>query len=90
MTYDSTDAWGSGNFVLADTIMFEHYPDLLTPEDLQKALGIGRSTVYRLINGGRLKHMRIGKTIKIPKRFLIDFVMESCYNDSVAEDSPQS
>ncbi len=74
----------------ATATMFEHYPDLLTPEDLQKALGIGRSTVYRLLNGGQLKHMRIGKTIKIPKRFLIDFVMESCYNDSVAEDSPQS
>ena len=60
--------------------MFSPYPDLLTMRDIQNALGIGRSTAYRLINLGVLKHLRIGKNIKVPKQFLIDFVTDSCYN----------
>ena len=61
--------------------MFSLYPDLLSTEELQKALGIGRTSAYRLINNGAIKHLRIGKNIKIPKQFLIDFVTNSCYND---------
>ena len=61
--------------------MFSEFPDLLSVEDLQKALGIGRTMAYRLINSGEIKHLRIGKSIKIPKRYLIDFVLSSCYNN---------
>lgn len=60
--------------------MFNEYPDLLTIEAMQEALGIGRTMAYRLINGGKIQHMRIGKTIKIPKQFLIDYVHTECYN----------
>ena len=64
--------------------LFEDYPDILTIEDLQKALAIGRSMAYRLISSGAIKHWKIGKSIKIPKQFLIDYVAESCYNSAVA------
>ncbi len=68
--------------------MFASFPDLLSMEDMQKALGVGRSLAYRLINAGVVKHLRIGKVIKIPKLFLVDYIMGSCYDDSVAEISP--
>jgi excisionase family DNA binding protein len=71
-----------------DTNMFESYPDILTIENLQDALGIGRSTAYRLITSGDIKHWRIGKAIKIPKPFLIDYITNSCYNGGVTVDSP--
>ena len=63
--------------------MFETYSDLLTIDDMQKALGIGRTMAYRLINDGTIKHLRIGSLIRIPKRFLIDFCEGSCYTNTV-------
>lgn len=68
--------------------MFAGYPDLMSMESLQKALGIGRSMAYRLISDGSIRHLRIGKIIKIPKRFLVDFVLTECYNDDVATNPP--
>ena len=61
--------------------LFAGFPDLLTVEDLQAALGIGRSMAYRLINDGSIGHMRVGRSIKIPKKFVVDFIDKMCYND---------
>ena len=68
--------------------MFDKYRDLLDMTDLQDALGIGRSMAYRLIKGGQIRHLRIGKSIKIPKCWLVDFVEASCYNDGAIADLP--
>jgi excisionase family DNA binding protein len=66
--------------------MFNEFTDILTIEDLQEALKIGRTTAYRIINNGKLKHIRIGKAIKIPKQFLIDYVKQECYSDMVEKE----
>lgn len=68
--------------------MFSNYPDLMTIRDLQRALHIGRSAAYRLINDGGLRHLRIGRSIKIPKSYLIDFVLSSCYTENTATTLP--
>lgn len=68
--------------------MFDSYKDLLTITDIQNALGIGRSMAYRLIKDGKLRHLRIGKAIKVPKRYLVDFVRDSCYTDAVTASLP--
>ncbi len=39
---------------------------LLTPVEAAKALGIGRSKVYELIQAGQLKSVRIGSCRRIP------------------------
>ena len=64
--------------------MFAEFPDLLSMQDLQDALKIGRNTAFRLVHGGEIKYMRIGRLIKIPKRFLIDFMLGACYNGGAA------
>ena len=64
--------------------MFAEYPDVMTIEDLQRALGVGRSTAYRLIRSNRIRCIRIGKSIRIPKQLLVDYVLQSCYNKPVA------
>lgn len=69
---------------MTDNIIFSKFPDVLTISDMQKALGIGRSMAYRLIHGGKVKHLRIGKAIKIPKQFLIDYALGGCYSNTVA------
>lgn len=64
--------------------MFRRYPDLMTVEELQEALGIGRTMAYRLVNNGKIRCLRLGKTIKVPKQYLVDFVVKSCYNEYIA------
>ena len=68
-------------------LLFEKYSDLLTIGDMQNALGIGRTLAYRLINDGHIGHIRVGKSIKVPKKLLIEYVEASCYNSPVVAKS---
>ena len=68
--------------------MFENYPDLMTPEEARKALGIGRTTMYRLLRDGAIKHMRIGRMVKIPKRYLLDYIEEESYSGHATANNP--
>ena len=68
--------------------MFDNLPDVLAIGDLQAALGIGRSMAYRLVRRGDIRHLRIGRTIKIPRRYLVDYIEAACYNGEVATESP--
>ena len=38
----------------------------LKVEDLASALGIGKTSAYRLVRTGAIRHTRIGKLIRIP------------------------
>jgi excisionase family DNA binding protein len=49
---------------------------LLTPVEAAKALGIGRSKVYELIQAGQLKSVRIGSCRRIPLDALHDFLAD--------------
>lgn len=60
--------------------MFMNYPDMMNVSQLQEALGIGRNMAYNLIKGNKIKSLKIGKNIRIPKAFLIDYVQQHCYN----------
>jgi excisionase family DNA binding protein len=62
---------------------FSSYGDVLTVKDLQSALQIGRSTAYKLLQEGEISSIRIGDSYRIPKRYLIDYVYGSCYNNGV-------
>ena len=55
--------------------MFENYPDILSIEDLQKALGIGRNQAYSLIKENIIKSFKIGRIHKIPKINLISYII---------------
>ena len=68
--------------------MFENLPDILTVKDMQKALGMGRSKAYKLLNNGDILHMRIGTAIRIPKKFLVDYIDNECYHKRAADVSP--
>lgn len=53
---------------------FEHIPDVLTIPELQKVLRIGRSTAYRLIKSSELRCIRIGRSIRIPREYVLEFI----------------
>ena len=58
--------------------LFERYPDVLTVHQAREALGVGRTGVYKLIDQGLLKCVKIGNAYKIPKSALIEYVTNSC------------
>ena len=57
--------------------MFQELPDVLEIRDLQEVLHIGKDWAYRLIREGSIKSLKIGKTYKIPKVFLIEYLLNS-------------
>lgn len=60
--------------------MFRDYPDILTIPQVAKALGIGQKAAYALVNGHKLGAIRVGRTIKVPKFSLEEFVKTARMN----------
>lgn len=54
--------------------MFNEYNDLLSVEELCDILCIGKNTAYAILNSGELKAFRTGRTWKIPKMALAEYV----------------
>ena len=79
----------SAYFRLEDayTSIFADFPDVLTISQMQKALAIGKSTAYKLINSNAIKHIRIGKSIKIPKIYLVEYISQVRYTTTSNEQS---
>ena len=59
--------------------MFKEFPDVLTPKQVAKALGISKNSVYRLISSRALGCKQKKKKIIIPKPCLIDYVLSARY-----------
>lgn len=60
--------------------MFKEYPDILTIPQVAKALGIGTKAAYALVNNHELGFKRIGRTIKVPKFCLEDYIRSARNN----------
>ena len=57
-----------------ELLYIEKLPLTLRVDDLMPILGIGRNTAYRLVRTGEIRSIRIGRQIRIPHQFLIDFL----------------
>ncbi len=60
-----------------DYNILSKYSDVLNPSDLIEILDIGKNTVYRLLKDNIIHSVKIGKKYKIPKVFLIEYLV-SC------------
>ena len=60
--------------------MFEDYPDIMSIDDLKSALRIGRTKAYELVGSGEIRSIKVGKSIRIPKTSLLDYIGETKYN----------
>ncbi|MCK9899107.1 transcriptional regulator [Parafrankia colletiae] len=47
---------------------------LLTPAEAAELLGVGRTTIYELMNSGDIPSVRIGRARRIPSADLVAFV----------------
>lgn len=57
-----------------ETGPFKDYPDVMTVDDLRRALRIGRLRAYKLLSSGAIYSFKIGKIYKIPKDSLIAYM----------------
>ena len=55
--------------------MFEDYPDILSPEEAAEALRIGENAIYELLNEGKLKAYKNGRTWRVPKEAVKEYVI---------------
>ena len=49
-------------------------PMTLRVEDLMPILGIGRNTAYELVRSGKIRSIRIGRQLRIPKDALVAYL----------------
>ena len=57
--------------------MFDEYPDILTVQDIMRALDIGRNKAYDMLKRNQIKSIKIGSNYRIPKTYLIEFVYKT-------------
>lgn len=55
---------------------FEELPLALRVEDLMPILGIGRNTAYELVRSGKIRSIRIGRQLRIPKDAIQDYLAQ--------------
>ena len=53
----------------------EHMPVVLTPAEAMDILGVGKNTMYRLLNSGQLKGIRVGRCWRITEASLDQFLL---------------
>ena len=56
---------------------YDELPLTLRVEDLMPILDIGRNTAYELVRCGKIRSIRIGRQLRIPKQALIDYLTSS-------------
>ena len=56
---------------------YDQLPLVLSVDELTKILGIGRNTAYDLIRCRKIRSIRIGHKIRIPKDSLLEFLQEN-------------
>ena len=56
--------------------MFDSYPDVVSVEEIQQMLRIGKNAVYQLLKDGAIKSIKVGKRYVVPKKYIIEFLMK--------------
>lgn len=53
---------------------FEALPLTLRVEELMPILGVGRNTAYELVRSGRIRSIRVGRQLRVPKDAVLEFL----------------
>ncbi|WP_068785042.1 helix-turn-helix domain-containing protein [Paenibacillus phocaensis] len=54
--------------------MLEDYDDIVDIECMMGILAIGRNKAYELLRSGQIKSFKIGKSYRIPKQCINDYI----------------
>lgn len=58
----------------AYSLMFMEYPDVMNVKQMSSLLGISIKTGYRLIQEDKVKYLQIGRSYRIPKAYIFDYL----------------
>lgn len=67
--------------------MLEQYEDLMTIQDIQEVLHIGKNRAYELLHNGMIPSIRLGRRWKVPKEAVISFLRSWQYNTAKTKGS---
>ena len=56
--------------------LFNTYPDVVSIDEIQQMLRIGKNAVYELLKNQKLKSIKVGKKYIVPKKYVIEFLLE--------------
>jgi excisionase family DNA binding protein len=59
--------------------------DLLTTKEVLELLKIDRTTIYRMVNDGRLKAVKVGKQWRFPRKNVLSFIA----NPAISQQKPK-
>ncbi len=54
--------------------MFEKWPDIVSVDLLCDMLCICKNTAYKLLKQNKIRSIKVGRSYRIPKVFIIDYV----------------
>ena len=54
--------------------VLKEYPDVMTIEEMSKALGVSTKTGYRLIHENKMEYLKVGRSYRIPKAHLLAYM----------------
>ena len=55
-------------------MVFSNYPDIVSVAQMSKMLGISEKSAYRLLQENSIEHFRVGRTYKIPKLHILNYL----------------
>lgn len=59
------------------SLMFTSYPDIVDITQMRKMLGgIGVTLAYKLLKEKKIKSIKIGREYKIPKSYIIEYLLD--------------
>lgn len=61
------------NFGDIYALVLKEYPDILTVDEMSKALGVSTKTGYQLLRENKIEHLKVGRAYKVPKAHLLSY-----------------
>ena len=58
----------------AYAMIFKEYPDVVSVTQMSKMLGISEKSAYRLLKKNCIEHFKVGRTYKIPKLHIFNYL----------------
>ena len=62
------------NFGEVYSSILREYPDILTVEEMSKALGVSSKTGYQLLRENKGEHLKVGRAYRVPKIHLLSYL----------------
>lgn len=60
-------------------------PDWLTYEEAQRLVGLGRTTLWRLVSAGEIKAAHVGRAVRLNRKSLENYLERAAEDDPYIE-----